>query len=299
VEDASFDAVWSLTPFQQSLNSVSPATRRAYLQDITAFAQWAQRGAADSPTQVTRVILRRYLASLSTRSLSKRTMARAVSSLRRYFGFLHRSGTIQVDPTVRLHAPSGEGRLPRVLQPSELESILDSPPQRVEPQPLLDARDQLILELLYGSGLRVSEVCGLTDDRLNVAQRSVRVWGKGSKERTVPISQPAADAAGFWLKNRSQLPREEGVDVRLLFCNTRGRPISPRDVRRILDRRAAAPTHPHALRHSFATHLLEGGADLRVVQELLGHADLATTQHYTHVTKDRLRSVYNRAHPRA
>jgi integrase/recombinase XerC len=299
MDAATADSVWQLMPFRQSLTSVSDATRRAYLQDIGAFTEWAERGAASSPTQVTRLILRRYLASLSTRSMSKRTMARAVSSLRRYFGFLHRSGAIQTDPTVRLHAPSGEGRLPRVLQPKELEPILDAPPQRVEPQPLLDARDQLVLELLYGSGLRVSEVCGLTVDQLDVARRSVRVWGKGSKERAVPISDPAAAAGSIWLANRSKLPRHDDVNPNLMFCNTRGRPLTPRDVRRILDRRATTPTHPHALRHTFATHLLEGGADLRVVQELLGHADLATTQHYTHVTKDRLRSVYNSAHPRA
>jgi integrase/recombinase XerC len=299
MEVPSTDSVWLLSRFQLSLTSVSEATRRAYLQDITAFTTWAERGAAHSPVEVTRVLLRRYLASLSSRSMSKRTMARAVSSLRRYFGFLHQSGVVQTDPTVRLHAPKGEGRLPRVLQPGELETILDTLPQRSEPQPLIDARDQLVLELLYGSGLRVSEVCGLTDDQLDVGRRSVRVWGKGAKERAVPISEPAALAATTWLANRKKFPCAEGVDARLLFCNTRGRALTPRDVRRILDRRAVAPTHPHALRHTFATHLLEGGADLRVVQELLGHADLATTQHYTHVTKDRLRSVYNSAHPRA
>lgn len=290
---------WLLAGFRQSLTSVAEATRTAYLQDVSAFVVWAQRGSIGSPDAVGRTVLRRYLASQSTRALSKRTMARTVSSLRRYFGFLHRRGVIATDPTVRLLAPQGEGRLPRVLQPDELHTILDNPPERVEPNPGADARDQAILELLYGSGLRVSEVCSLHLTQIDLARRSVRVWGKGGKERLVPISEPTVRSVSSWLAVRQAFPAADGVDPLLVFRNTRGRPITPRDVRRILDRRSSAPTHPHALRHTFATHLLEGGADLRVVQELLGHADLATTQHYTHVTRDRLRTVYQGAHPRA
>jgi integrase/recombinase XerC len=290
---------WLLDEFRHSLTSVGDATRTAYLGDIAAFSEWAERGSVASPQQANRTLLRRYLASQSTRSLSKRTMARTVSSLRRYFGFLHRRGVIAADPTVRLLAPQGEGRLPRVLQPAELDAILDSPPVRIEPNPAADARDQAILELLYGSGLRVSEVCALDTSQIDLANRSVRVWGKGGKERIVPISLPTVSAVTAWMACRSAFPFDPEVDARLVFRNARGRAITPRDVRRILDRRASSPTHPHALRHTFATHLLEGGADLRVVQELLGHADLATTQHYTHVTRDRLRSVYQGAHPRA
>jgi integrase/recombinase XerC len=288
-----------LHEFAQSLTSVGDATRVAYTRDVTAFVEWAARGSITTPVQVTRTHLRRYLAAMSTRALSKRTMARTVSSLRRYFGFLHRRGLIAADPTVRLAAPSGEGRLPRVLNPSELESILDTPPARSEPDPLLDVRDQAVLELLYGSGLRVSEVCSLTDDQIDPGRRLVRVWGKGGKERMVPISESAAITVRHWLTSRHAFPNHPDTDPRRVFRNARGRPLTPRDVRRLLDRRASSPTHPHALRHTFATHLLEGGADLRVVQELLGHADLATTQHYTHVTRDRLRSVYQGAHPRA
>jgi integrase/recombinase XerC len=291
--------VWFIEEFEQSLTSVSHATRVAYLRDVRAFTEWAERGSAVGPADVTRMLLRRYMAGQHTRALSKRTMARSVSSLRRYFAFLHRRGTIESDPTVRLTAPTGEGRLPRVLQPTELATILDTPKERADPNPVLDARDQLVLELLYGSGLRVSEVCTLTLSQIDFARRSVRVWGKGGKERTVPISQPAATAGAAWLAKRVELPYSNDTNPELLFCNTRGRPLTPRDVRRLLDRRSATATHPHALRHTFATHLLEGGADLRVVQELLGHADLATTQHYTHVTRDRLRKVYNGAHPRA
>ncbi len=290
---------WLLDEFRRSLTSVGDATRTAYLGDIAAFSGWAERGSVASPQQASRTLLRRYLASQSTRALSKRTMARTVSSLRRYFGFLHRRGIVATDPTVRLLAPQGEGRLPRVLQPAELDAILDNPPVRIEPNPAADARDQAILELLYGSGLRVSEVCSLDTSQIDLSNRSVRVWGKGGKERIVPISQPTVTAVNAWMECRSAFPLHNEVDGRLVFRNARGRAITPRDVRRILDRRASSPTHPHALRHTFATHLLEGGADLRVVQELLGHADLATTQHYTHVTRDRLRSVYQGAHPRA
>ncbi len=296
---AAVEEAWLLVDFRRSLTSVGDATRTAYLRDVSAFVDWAQGGSVVEPQGVGRTLLRRYLASQSTRALSKRTMARTVSSLRRYFGFLHRRGVISADPTIRLLAPAGEGRLPRVLQPAELEAILDNPPARVEPNPAADARDQAILELLYGSGLRVSEVCGLDTSQIDLSRRSVRVWGKGGKERMVPISQATVAAVTVWMDVRAQFPAASDADPKLVFRNTRGRPITPRDVRRILDRRAASPTHPHALRHTFATHLLEGGADLRVVQELLGHADLATTQHYTHVTRDRLRSVYQGAHPRA
>jgi integrase/recombinase XerC len=152
-----------------------------------------------------------------------------------------------------------------------------------------------VLEVLYGSGVRVSELCGL--DVHDVRDDHVVVWGKGSKQRIVPLSEPATQALRAWASVRHEVVSEEAGAA--LFGNERGRRLTPRDVRRILDRRAVSPTHPHALRHSFATHLLDGGADLRVVQELLGHADVATTQRYTHVSNERLRAVYASAHPRA
>jgi integrase/recombinase XerC len=290
-------AAWRVDEYRASLNAVSDATKRAYVSDLRAFVEWASRSGLESPNAVTRQLLRRYLALLNTRGLSKRTMSRAVSSLRRYFGFLHRSGVVGVDPTLRLSAPGSAGRLPRVLQPQEVEGLLDSPPVASVQDPVRTVRDQLVLELLYGSGLRVSEVCSLTQHQLDVRTRTVRVWGKGAKERMVPISEVAADAFTRWLSVRPKAPPD--ADQSLLFRNNRGNPLTPRDVRRLIDARALTPTHPHALRHTFATHLLEGGADLRVVQELLGHADLSTTQHYTHVTRDRLRKVYDSSHPRA
>jgi integrase/recombinase XerC len=157
-----------------------------------------------------------------------------------------------------------------------------------------------VLELLYGSGLRVGEVCGLAPADVDVRSSTVTVWGKGGKQRRVPMSRPAADAVSGWLQRGAAAIEPADADAEgALFRNARGRRLTPRDVRRIIDRRSTEPTHPHALRHTFATHLLDGGADLRVVQELLGHADLSTTQHYTHVSKERLRAVYESSHPRA
>ena len=162
------------------------------------------------------------------------------------------------------------------------------------------AMDDAVLEVLYGSGLRVSELCGLDTSSLDLDAAAVVVWGKGSKQRRVPLSRAVgrrAAARGCGYATRSC--RATGRTRAALFGNERGRRLTPRDVRRIVDRRSPVPTHPHALRHSFATHLLDGGADLRAVQELLGHRDVATTQRYTHVSRERLRSAYNSAHPRA
>jgi site-specific recombinase XerD len=244
--------------------------------------------------------LRRYLAYLGTRRYARRTIARKASTLRRYFGWLLRRGALVDDPTAGLSAPRGEGRLPRVLRPEELRSLLDDPPARIDDDDeAVRLRDDAVLELLYGSGLRVGELCGLRPADLVPGSGSVQVWGKGGKQRQVPISEPAAEAVSAWLA-RGRPALEQAVSPsEAVFLNRRGHRLSPRDVRRIVDRRSLAPTHPHALRHTFATHLLDGGADLRAVQELLGHADLATTQHYTHVSKERLRAVYEATHPRA
>jgi site-specific recombinase XerD len=162
----------------------------------------------------------------------------------------------------------------------------------------LTARDTAIVEVLYGSGLRVAELCGLTAADLDLQRGLVTVWGKGAKQRQVPLSRPAVEALRRYLHSERGVLDPE-AQVATLFPNRRGNPLTPRDVRRIIDRRAREPTHPHALRHTFATHLLDGGADLRSVQELLGHTDLATTQIYTHVSKERLRVVHAETHPRA
>jgi len=280
---------WEVEGFVRSLTAAAPATVDAYRRDVGDFVTWAERASIDTPAAVDRRTLRRYLAYLGTRQFAKRSIARKASSLRRYFGWLTRTGAIASDPSAGLSAPSGAGRLPRVLRADELTALLDEPPAAVDHDPEeVRLRDDAVLELLYGSGLRVSEVCGLRPGDVDLRSGTVMVWGKGGKQRQVPITPPAADALG----------RLRPVGD-ALFVNQRGKRLTPRDVRRIIDRRAPAPTHPHALRHSFATHLLDGGADLRAVQELLGHADLSTTQRYTHVSKERLRSVYESAHPRA
>jgi integrase/recombinase XerC len=289
---------WRVEEFTRSLTAAAPSTVEAYRRDLAAFFTWAQRLGTSSPGEVQRTTVRRYLAYLATRGFARRTIARRASALRRYFGWARRVGAVTNDPTAGLSAPRGEARLPRVLHPDELRSLLDEPAS-AGPDGARDLRDTALLELLYGSGLRVAEASALDVDDLELTQGRVRVWGKGGKQRVVPLSEPAADALRHWLADGRRELATEASPGAALFLNLRGRRMTPRDARRVLDRRAVAPTHPHALRHTFATHLLDGGADLRVVQELLGHADLATTQRYTHVSKERLRSVFDATHPRA
>jgi integrase/recombinase XerC len=293
---------WHLEEFERSLTSVAPATVAAYRRDLVAFFTWSERSGVDAPQAVDRLLLRRYLAYLTTRRYARRSIARAASSLRRYFGWLRRTGALADDPARLLSAPRGEARLPRVLRREELEVMLDAPPVRIDAdRESVRLRDDAVLELLYGSGLRVAELCSLDPRDLDLSSRTVRVWGKGSKQRIVPLSAPAVEALGGWLERGRPvlIPPASPADATALFLNRRGRRLTPRDVRRIIDHRSSAPTHPHAFRHTFATHLLDGGADLRTVQELLGHADVGTTQIYTHVSRERLRRVYDETHPRA
>jgi site-specific recombinase XerD len=291
---------WRVDSFLASLTAASANTVDAYRRDVLAFIEWAERLGLSDPAGVDRKTLRRYLGYLTTRNYAKRSIARKASALRRWFGWLRRTGVIDIDPSLGLSAPKGEGRLPRVLKADELDALLDTPLASTDDDdPAIRSRDQAVLELLYGSGLRVAELCALRPEDLDRHERLVRVWGKGGKQRRVPMSEPAAEAVDAWLaRGRGRLSTNE-TPADAVFLNRRGRRLTPRDVRRILDRRAVAPTHPHALRHTFATHLLDGGADLRAVQELLGHADLSTTQLYTHVSKERLRSVLDATHPRA
>jgi len=294
---------WELDAFAQALGSSAPATVRAYRSDLDSFAEWAARSEVVNPVQVDRLLLRRYLAYLATRGYERRSIARKAAALRRYFAFAKRRGLIEFDPSRRLTASSGEGRLPRVLAGAELAALLESEEPVEIPE---DARaratrlrDDAVLELLYGSGLRVSECCGLDRDGLDLASGMVTVWGKGGKQRRVPMSEPSVDACRSYLESARPAMSGPETPPDAVFLNARGRRLGPRDVRRIIDRRTVVPTHPHALRHTYATHLLDGGADLRVVQELLGHSSLRTTQRYTHVSQERLVGVYRKAHPRA
>jgi integrase/recombinase XerC len=282
---------WDVPGFDAWLAGRSPATRTAYRGDVAAFAEWMGRSGVTGPEGVDRMFLRRYLASLGTRRLARATVARKAAALRAYFSWLLRQGRIGSDPARSLRAPTGGGRLPRVLSRGEMATLLDAPAASA-----LDRRDLAVLELLYAAGLRVSELCGLDRGDVDLRGRTVTVLGKGGKQRRVPIHDTAVAALRAWFEGGRD---ELAGPPQAVFVNQRGARLGPRDVRRILDRRAAAPTHPHALRHTYATHLLDGGADLRVVQELLGHASLATTQVYTHVSKERLRAVYDETHPRS
>jgi site-specific recombinase XerD len=282
---------WDLLGFGNWLSGRAEATRRAYVSDLGAFAEWMSRTGVTDPAGVERLHLRRYLASLGTRRLARATVARKAAALRCYFAWSVRQGRLPLDPARSLRAPSGKGRLPRVLSAGEIDVLLDRPGGSA-----LELRDRAALELLYAAGLRVSELCGLDRRGVDLGARTVTVLGKGGKERRVPIHDRAVAALAEWLEEgRKEMPGPKEA----VFVNQRGARLGPRDVRRILDRLSVSPTHPHALRHTFATHLLDGGADLRVVQELLGHASLATTQIYTHVSKERLRAVYEGTHPRA
>ena len=284
-------SAWDPSGFEAWLSGRSDATRVAYVSDLAAFADWVGRSGVDAPDGVDRLHLRRYLASLGTRRLARATVARKAAAIRCYFAWSVRQGRLAEDPARSLRAPPGKGRLPRVLSEGEIGALLDRPAVSA-----VDQRDRAALELLYAAGLRVSELCGLDRRGVDLQGRTVTVLGKGGKERRVPIHDRATAALREWLGDgRMRMPGP----AEAVFVNQRGARLGPRDVRRILDRLALSPTHPHALRHTFATHLLDGGADLRVVQELLGHASLATTQIYTHVSKERLRSVYEGTHPRA
>jgi integrase/recombinase XerC len=302
---------WSVEPFTHSLTRASPHTRRAYEHDVREFVTWAERGGCPDPEGLDHRALRRYLAYLTTRGLARATIARKAASVRAYARFLRRHGVIATDPGRFLRAPKGGSRLPRVPRSDEARDLLDGAERRAHATTGTEGRagaevasatrDAAVLELLYGAGLRVSECCGLREADVDLRRRTVTVLGKGTKVRRLPLGEPALDAVREYLRSgRPALVRPESPD--LLFLNRLGRMLTPRDARRILERNPLADgrvLHPHALRHAYATHLLEGGADLRAVQELLGHADLSTTQVYTHVTRDRLRSVYERTHPRA
>jgi site-specific recombinase XerD len=292
---------WDVEGFVASLTAASPHTRAAYARDLRQFVAWAERGGAEGPGSVDHKVLRRYLAYLTTRGLARRSIARKAASVRSFFAYLRRRGVLAADPSRALRAPKGEARLPRVPKAGEMAALL-GPPDRCDQPTAVTLRDRAVLEVLYGAGLRVSELCGLAPEDCDLGAGSVTVLGKGAKVRRVPLGGPAVTAVRDWLNAGRPLLEGPTTPSDALFLNARGRRLGPRDARRILARHRLPDDRamsPHTLRHAFATHLLEGGADLRVVQELLGHADVATTQLYTHLTRDRLRAVYDATHPRA
>ncbi|MCL4445659.1 MAG: tyrosine-type recombinase/integrase [Actinobacteria bacterium] len=300
---------WSIDAFVGSTGRTSLETARAYRGDLRALVAWLQRSGITSPGEVDRLVLRRYLAYLDTRRYARSTISRKAAAIRSYFAWGHRAGILSENPAKRLSAPGAKGRLPAVLSPEEIDGLLDD--HHVKEPPRLDRqgkarnlwacylRDTAVLELLYAAGLRVSELCGLDLDGVDLKARTVTVLGKGGRERRLPIHDRCVSALNAWIKEGREQMAGAHSPPEAVFYNARSNRLGPRDVRRIVDRRSKRPTHPHALRHTYATHLLDGGADLRVVQELLGHASLQTTQVYTHVSKERLTKVYKGTHPRA
>lgn len=289
---------WELSNFVQSLTSVSDSTASVYKRDLKSFIEWCNSQKLTAPSEVSRRNLRYYLAWLQENDYSRRTISRKASSLRRYFKWAQRKSLIDSNPTVNLQTQGGKSKLPRVLKKQELQVLLDNPRPKTLNDGIRKFRDDAILELLYGSGLRVSELCNLKFNQIDSKRQLLQIEGKGRKERLVPLSRKSIQCLELWLKNGrpEMIGAEENHDF--VFVNMRCKQITPRDVRRLLDRRSSVPVNPHALRHTFATHLLDGGADLREVQELLGHSDLSSTQIYTHVSKDRLKAVHKRTHPR-
>ena len=276
---------------------------RAYIGDVAGLLEHASRLGVGDVAELDLRALRSWLAKQQTLGLSRTTLARRATAARVFTGWLHKTGKASRDAGATLGSPKALRTLPSVLRVDEASDLIRSAAALADDGSPMGLRDVAMLELLYATGIRVGELVGLDIDDVDRDRNVVRVLGKGRKERTVPFGHPAARALDRWLAEGRPALRAEGADG-ALFLGARGRRIDQRAVRTLVHRRIAdipgAPDiGPHGLRHSAATHLLEGGADLRSVQELMGHASLATTQLYTHVTTDRLRAAYRQAHPRA
>jgi site-specific recombinase XerD len=294
--------VWNVDEFLRFLTAASPATIKAYRQDLNDFIRWSEESGYRTPKAISRNEVDSWIAGMQKSGRAQKTMARRISALRRYYQWSLKNKLVAKDPTVKVRTPKGAQRLPRPLQRSEIDQLFDEG----TPQNAFDLRDRLIVELLYGSGLRVAELCGLNEDSLNLERLTMEVIGKGSKNRLVPINAITCDLLELWIPHGSKTFDVDHTShersSRALFVNQRGNRIGRSDVRRILHRllkaKGLTERSPHAFRHTYATHLLDGGGDLRAVQELLGHADLTTTQIYTHVSKEQLRETHKKHHPR-
>lgn len=284
----------------------SPHTRRAYLDDVSAFAGFlatflGKDLAAVEPRDADTLAVRSWLSSMRTGGLARSSVGRRLSALRTFFRFLKREGRVSTNPAKGVATPRKEKALPKALSVSEASALVEAP----EPDSWAGLRDRALLELLYATGLRVAELVGLDLADVDRSSRQLRTIGKGKKERVVPFGEKAAAALGAWMPARAALlERTRSRETHALFLNASGTRLTDRSVRRVLDkalflaevdRRAS----PHSLRHSFATHLLAAGADLRTIQELLGHASLSTTQKYTHLDAERLLEVYRKSHPKS
>jgi len=295
----------SVVAFIESLSarSASERTIRAYSSDIDIFLDFLRRTdrLGRFPDGLSRSDVRAYLAELALAGAAKSTVARKLASLRSLYKFLVRSGEVARNPMAGIRSPRPDRSLPEFMSLQEIEGVISATSAEAEggQASRLSVRDRAIIETLYGGGLRVSELVGLDDEDVDLAEGVALVRGKGRKERLCPLGRPAARAIEDYMASRRRKP-----DVRALFVNRLGTRLTARSVARMIDKvtaRAGLSKHvsPHAFRHSFATHILDRGADLRSVQELLGHASISTTQVYTHVTAERMRRSYERAHPRA
>jgi integrase/recombinase XerC len=278
--------------------NLSPSTLRAYRRELARFIEFSAP-ASHGPSEVTTADIRSFVAHLWQQRLQPRSIGRALSSIRTYFAFLVVEDVVRSNPAAAVPLPQKEQRQPEVVDRYAVEDLLESFPKTPAGR-----RDLAIVELLYGAGLRVGELVGLDMDDLSLNDRMLRVRGKGRKERLVPFGRNAANALGAYFPHRSRWRGGIGRDDDPIFVNQRGGRLSDRSVRRILDdavRRTADlhRLHPHALRHAFATHLLEAGMDLRAIQELLGHSSLASTQIYAGVDLAHLMAVYQKSHPRS
>ena len=282
----------------------SPHTVKGYRSDLDEFRrflvdEWGMEPGKTSLQDVDVLTLRGFLAHLHGKGTARSSIARKLAALRTFFRFLTREGILQKNPARLISTPRQEKKIPERLEEEEVARLLDCPDNATP----LGRRDRAILELIYATGLRVSELVGLDGSSLELDARLVRAMGKGRKERLVPYGEPAADALDDYLRDRGELARR-GPGTDALFLNARGGRLTVRSVHRLVRKylnQAALRSglSPHSLRHAFATHLLERGADLRSIQELLGHASLSTTQKYTHLTTAKLLEVYQKAHPKA
>lgn len=268
----------------------SPHTLLNYRLDLADFAGFVKGIDAE---KIDYLLVRKYLAHLKEKKLTARSVARKLSSLRSLFRFLIKEGFLKLNPTDAIHSPKQDKTLPKFLTEADVVKLIEAP----DSDTLKGLRDTAILETLYSTGMRVSELCSLTGEAIDFIGATVKVLGKGKKERMLPIGERALRAIRNYLKKRN-------VQTRVVFLNKNKKQLGPRGIRKMMDvyiRKISLKEHisPHTMRHSFATHLLDRGADLRSVQELLGHANLSTTQIYTHLTTEKLKSVYEKAHPRA
>jgi len=299
-----------LTLFERHLKSernVSKHTSRAYCADVQGLLRFlAERffGGPDVPIEsvpvaaIDRLRIRAYLAHLQSNNISKRSVARKLSAIRTFFNLLQREGIVETNPAAEVSTPKMPRQLPEFLSVGEMKQLLEAP----APDTPIGIRDRAILETLYSTGIRVAELAGIKLEDLDLLGGNVKVTGKGHKQRLALLGRYAVNALRTYLEARKH--RDKGLSNRRLFLSRTGRPLQERDFHRIVTKYARGLWHrrfvsPHTLRHSFATHMLDGGADLREVQELLGHARLSSTQIYTHLSIERLRTIYDQAHPHA